>query len=505
MMWDLSEFFKDKKDCLNEINNLNKIYDRVLLFKDYDMSDSDNLFCFLKFYDKYQDLIYEFQSYINLLETSDYHNSDNITIKARFKMITDKIDSVIVDIVDSTDFSCIEKYRDDDNYSKYIQIIESFNSSKEDEVSRTYNAFSMLMSDLEAYNGNIISFKHTFLELINNYFNGLKDSIDVSYEDYVFDYHPEITKEDFNFLINNLKKNSFVNSKYFSLASEYIPKNVGVKYESAKEYVKESLSPFGSEYLGILNSTLNGNTIDYKIRKYKSKGNMTYMIKNHQAFANINYDNTLNSTFTLAHEVGHMLEHNFKFRYNKTSIDETGPSSELFSLTNELMLGYSMLERANSLDEKISISSELIDLYYTNLFEAIAGSDLSLLIGGKVWVDSYIDLKGITSLNNKVINNYNLYKDKGRWISLDVLEFLDVIYYVYGMIGASSVCRSIRDKSFSKRDYLEVLKNNYVCFDAYLKLGCNPLDEDVIKNMFIDYNRLLDNTRDLVYEKKLRR
>lgn len=505
VMWDLSEFFKDKKDCLNEINGLNKIYDKILLFKDYDMSIDDNLFCFLKFLDKYQDLIYEFQSYIDLLETSDYHNSDYITINMRFKMITEKIDGVIFDIADSIDFSIIDKYKDNDNYLKYFQIIESFNNSKEDEVSRTYNAFSRLMSDLEAQNGNIISFKHTFLELINNYFNGLKDSIDISYDDYVFNYHPEITKEDFKFLTNNIKKNSIINRKNFSVASEYVPKNLSVKYENAKEYVKSSLEPFGDEYLGVLNSTLDGDAIDYKSRKYKSKGNMTYMIKNHRAFANINYDNTLNSTFTLAHEVGHMLEHNFKFKHNKTSALETGPTSELFSLTNELMLGYSMLERANSLDEKISISSELIDLYYNNLFEAIGSSDLSLLIGNKIWKDSYIDLKGITSLNNKVINKYNLYNDKGRWISLDVLEFLDVIYYVYGIIGASSVYSSIRDKSFSKRDFLEVLKNNFVGFDAYNKLGCNPLNEDVIKSVFSDYNNLLDNTRDLISEKKLRR
>ena len=92
------------------------------------------------------------------------------------------------------------------------------------------------------------------------------------------------------------------------------------------------------------------------------------MPTNHRAFVNINYSDDIESVLTLAHEAGHMLSHKIKKKNNRGIGEVQNPICEFYSLTNELLVGNELLKNANTLDEKISISYELIDTYYINLF-----------------------------------------------------------------------------------------------------------------------------------------
>lgn len=503
MAWDLTEFFKDKKECLKEINNLNNIYDKILIFKSLDMNNKDNLLLFLKFIEKYKPFIYNFQIYINLLETSDYHNIELNTIKTKFNQINDKIENLIEEILENID---MDSYKNDQDYESLENLIESLRNRKQDEADRTYNLIDTLLSDINSSNNNNSSFKNTFIELFNNYFKSLKESLLTTYEDYVFEIHDELTKDDFKRITSILKTNSYINDSYFEIIKNIKKDNYKINYDDAKKEIMKSLESFGNEYLTILNKTFNNNTIDYNIRKYKSPSNETYLIHNHHAFANVNYDNTLDSAFILAHELGHMMEHNIKYRYKNTSLNEVGTMSELYSLTNELIFGNYLLKKANTLDEKICISKQLIELYYTNLFDATCIAELGLSIGMEFDKNSCIDLKKITRITNKLIKNYNLFKVKNMWIDNNVLEGIDIIYYFYGMVGGVNILNSINDKTFCHRDYFEILKSNNINgFEIFNKLGFNPIDDSTIKKALFSYDSLLENTKDLIYEKELKR
>lgn len=506
MTWNLEEFFKDKNECLREINKLNTVYKKVCLFENCDLKLENNLFGFLFFYEKYNSLREEFVSYLELLNLADYRNNDLNVIKMKFNQVSDLIEKKFEDIFSFIlENECIELYKDNVNYKKCKKILDDYYSKGTDEVERHVSTFDILMNDVESNDINIMLLKHTFLDLINNYFCSLSEVIEESYEDYIFECHEEIEKKDFVNLTNQIKENNSVNSSYFSLSTEYIPKNIKVDYNTSKKMVSNGLAPLGYEYNLLLRQSLNDDSIDYQVRKYKSKGNMTYMPLNHRAFANINFYNDLESVLTLAHEIGHMQSHNFKVKNNKNS-NPVVPICEFYSLTNELLVGHDILKNSNTLDEKISISYELMDMYYINLFKSLSQAEFALLVGREIDKKSYIDLKTITSLSNKIIKKYNLYNDKTMWIDRNLFEYLNVIYYAYGIIGASNIYGSIKDKTFNIKDFMEALKssdnNNFEVFD---KMGCNPTDPDVIKKAIDNYSNLIENTRDLVYEKKKRR
>ena len=508
MTWNLEEFFKDKNECLTEISRLNNVYKKLELFKKCDLENEKNLFNFLEFYEKYESLCDEFIVYIELLEKADYRDTDCAILRAKFNQVNSKIENIINDLFcNIIENDLLNNYQQNPKYKKYKRIVDTYCFKGEDEIERNYNTFDILMNEIETNNINILHFKHTFLEIINNYFISLKESLEgKTYEENIFGIHEELEKEDFVNLTSLIKQNSLVNLKYFNIATEYIPKNIRVNYEDAKYIVETSLASLGTEYENLLKTSLNDDSIDYRKRKYKSLDNCTYMPLNHRAFANINYLGDVESVLTLAHEVGHMLSHNIKPENNRDMNETLTPTCELYSLTNELIVGNELLKNVNTLDEKISVSYELINVYYVNLFRSLFYSDLALQIGREIDKNSYIDIKNITSLTKRMIRKYNLFNEKGMWIDKSVFESINSIYYTYGLIGASNIYESINNKTFNTKDYIEILKRK--CsndFELYDILGCNPTKQPVIQNAINNYDNLLENTKDLIYEKKKRR
>lgn len=120
MTWKLEEFFKDKNECLMEINRFGNLYKKLELFKRCDLENENNLFSFLNFYEKYEALRDEFESYIKLLEMADYHNNDSVIIRTKFKQISSKIENIIDDIFnDIVEDDLLKKHNKNPEYRKY--------------------------------------------------------------------------------------------------------------------------------------------------------------------------------------------------------------------------------------------------------------------------------------------------------------------------------------------------------------------------------------------------
>ncbi len=508
-IWNLEEFFKNKDECLNEINSLNEIYEKIKMFKSISIEDERILFAFLRTYELYSQMQYELTSYFELLEASNYRNPDLKILQNKFKQIDDKMcemfDKIFSMIIKNR---LIEKYKSNKDYEKYSKLIANYSIFKGDSIEKHINTFNILMNDITTSNINILNFSHTFIEIINNYFKEVNEVLEEDYEDYIYYFHEEIEKEDLKKLLETIKQNSNINNSYYSIILDYIPKKINISFEEARKEIIEAFNIFGTEYRSILKSIFSGTNLDYEKRKYKTNSDMTYMISKHKSFASINYEKDIGSAFTLAHELGHMMSHDIKYKHGTTSVDEINSASELFSITNEIIFGNHLLKKANTLDEKIAISNELINLYYANLFETSAIAELTIMIANKIKTKSYIDLKTMNSLSNKIIGKYNLFNKKGFWINEEILNNIDVVFYIYGIIGASNIYDNIQTKTFSVSDYIEVLAQKNESPDSFAifdKLGCNPCHEENIRKTFKNYNNLLENTKDLVYEKKLKR
>lgn len=498
MKWNLEEFFKNKKECLKELKNLDKIYNKVKIFQTYNMNNYENLKQYFEFYKKYFNYIKEFESYIDLLELEDYHTITLNTIKNEYDLKTSKINILINNI-----FQLIKKnnqldlYKNEQNYQEYKEILNQFGIVEIKESEKYEEILNSLTNEIESHNLNNNNFNITILQILNSYHETLIKENNKSYEEIIFTEHKELTKEEYKKLSQILKNNSQINEQLIT----HKGRERKIKYEEAKVIITESLKVLGPEYQKELLKTLNNQTIDTQIRKYKSKDNLTYFAPGHHAFASLNYDNTMDSVFTLSHELGHMVEYNINQDKNVSTLMET------VSLTNEIITGNYLLKKANTLDEKISISKMLQDLYYVNLYDTISTCELSLKIGQHIYKNGNLTLKKIEQLTIETLKEYNTDCIKEIWCYPNIIinDFYE-LYYIYGIIAATEINKAIKEKTFNYNDYIETLKKEKTnTFAIYQNLGFHPLAEKTINSCLEEYKKLIENTNGLIYEKNLKK
>ena len=131
-------------------------------------------------------------------------------------------------------------------------------------------------------------------------------------------------------LIETVNKNLPLLHRYVSLRKKelgvdelhmydlYVPlvpdADVKIPYAEAKETVKEALKVMGEEYSAALEQGLESGWIDVYENKGKRGGAYSWGSYGVHPFVLLNHNDTINSMFTLAHEMGHALHSFFTWK-----------------------------------------------------------------------------------------------------------------------------------------------------------------------------------------------
>ena len=92
-----------------------------------------------------------------------------------------------------------------------------------------------------------------------------------------------------------------------------------IPYDDAKELIKKGLAPLGDEYLAVVNEGFSSRWIDVYENRGKRSGGYSGGSYDSKPYILLNYKDTLNDVFTLAHEMGHSL-HSYFSRENQPFI-----------------------------------------------------------------------------------------------------------------------------------------------------------------------------------------
>ncbi|HBW36759.1 MAG TPA: oligoendopeptidase F, partial [Desulfosporosinus sp.] len=87
-----------------------------------------------------------------------------------------------------------------------------------------------------------------------------------------------------------------------------------ITYEEAKNMVIEGLRPLGQDYINILQEGFTKSWIDVYENEGKTSGAYSWGTYRSHPYVLLNHQDTLNSMFTLAHEMGHSLHTYFSNR-----------------------------------------------------------------------------------------------------------------------------------------------------------------------------------------------
>lgn len=178
----------------------------------------------------------------------------------------------------------------------------------------------------EAYNAEFVAHKNTFAASLsawvkrNAFFAGVRGY--ASAQQYAMSAD-NIPGKVYSSLVNTVRANIGLLHRYIAMRKRmlgvdkleaydmYAPlvptANPSVSWETAKEWVLASLEPLGEGYVSVVRRAFNERWIDVYENEGKTSGAYCAAQYGAHPFVLLNYSDTLDDVFTLAHEVGHMM------------------------------------------------------------------------------------------------------------------------------------------------------------------------------------------------------
>lgn len=153
-----------------------------------------------------------------------------------------------------------------------------------------------------------------------------------------------------------------------------------VPYAEAAETVAASLAPLGDEYLTSLRRGLAGHWVDVYENEGKTSGAYSWGAYGSHPFVLLNYQDTVNDMFTLAHEFGHAM-HSFFSQAAQPYVYHSYPTflAEVASTFNENLLMHHLLGRTKDPKERLFLVNHHLEGFRTVVFRQTMFAEFEML------------------------------------------------------------------------------------------------------------------------------
>ncbi len=157
-----------------------------------------------------------------------------------------------------------------------------------------------------------------------------------------------------------------------------------IPFAEAKQTVYDALAPMGEEYRAILKQGFENRWIDVYQNEGKRSGAYSAGAAVHP-FVLLNYSGTLDSQFTLAHEMGHAL-HSYLSNKHQNPIDAHYVIfvAEVASTCNEALLMEYLLNKTTDKKERIYLINHFLEQFKGTLYRQTMFAEFELNIGKMV-------------------------------------------------------------------------------------------------------------------------
>jgi len=157
-----------------------------------------------------------------------------------------------------------------------------------------------------------------------------------------------------------------------------------IPFAQAKETVYDALAPLGEEYRKILKEGFEKRWIDVYENEGKRSGAYSAGASIHP-YVLLNYSGTLDSQFTLAHEMGHAL-HSYYSNHNQNPIDSDYVIfvAEVASTCNEALLMEYLLGKTTDKKERAYLINHFLEQFKGTLYRQTMFAEFELNIGKMV-------------------------------------------------------------------------------------------------------------------------
>ena len=362
---------KNSYDYLNLEDSMNKVY------KDYIKICSDLELEILKISDK---------EYKNVISDSRISKKYGMYLgdirRAKKYYLDEKSEGILSDtsIISSLPSDIYDLFRNMDkksnlNPSQYATAIS--NNDREDRKNAYKNEFIYYNDHINMLSGLLIG------QVKKNVFYSSERGYNSSLEMYL--KSDDIDTKVYDELIKTVSKNSDSLHKYISLRKNVLnldkihyydmfvpivePVDQDINYDKGQGMVYYALSSLGKEYGDILYKAFNEKWVDVYSNENKVSGAYCLSVYGNHPYILMNYNNSLDSVSTLAHELGHACyEYLGSKNQNYYNSHPSIFTHEVASITNEALLYETLIKGASNQREKAYYITQYLDLIKDTLY-----------------------------------------------------------------------------------------------------------------------------------------
>ncbi|MCF3942080.1 oligoendopeptidase F [Oceanobacillus alkalisoli] len=259
-----------------------------------------------------------------------------------------------------------------------------------------------------------------------------------------------------------------------------------VPYEKAQEYVSKGLEPLGSDYQQILKEAYENRWIDVEENKGKRSGAYSSGAYGTNPYILMNWQDNINNTFTLAHELGHSVHSYYSrkhqpFRYGNYSIFV----AEVASTTNEALLNDYLLENLEDEKEKMYILNHFLEGFRGTVFRQTMFAEFEHDIHARAQNGEALTADRLTEIYydlNKKYYGPSVVSDEEIGLEWARIPHFYYNYYVYqyatGYSAATSLAKQILEEGDSAVER----------YTNFLKAGSSDYPIEVLKKAGVNMN-----------------
>jgi len=266
------------------------------------------------------------------------------------------------------------------------------------------------------------------------------------------------------------------------------------EYDNAKEIVLNSVAPLGKDYVEKMKKAISEGWLDVFEAKGKRTGAYSAGVYRVHPYMLLNYNKTLDSVFTLAHELGHTLHTLYSDENQPFSMaDYTIFVAEVASTFNERLLLDYMLENTNDPKERIALlEQEIGNIVGTFYFQALladyeyqahklaeAGEPITAEVLSKIMEDLFDKYYGDIIEKDDLIYIF--------WAR--VPHFFNSPFYVYQYATCFASSAILYEKMINSNDESEKKQT----LDKYIQLlssGGNDFPMEQLKKAGVDLSKI---------------
>ncbi|MFT8709994.1 MAG: oligoendopeptidase F [Sporolactobacillus sp.] len=286
---------------------------------------------------------------------------------------------------------------------------------------------------------------------------------------------------------------------------------MAITYDEAKQLVLKGLAPLGEDYLDIIRDGFTKRWIDVRETQNKRSGGYSSGSYGTMPYILLNWQDNINSAFTLAHELGHSMHSYYSRKFQPYPYaDYSIFVAEVASTCNEALLNHYLLEHTEDKKTKLYLLNNQLEGFKATVFRQTMFAEFEYIIHQKAQEGVALTADFLTKTYydlNKLYFGSGIVVDQQIGLEWSRIPHFYYNYYVYqyatGYSAASALSRQILEEGVPAvtryKKYLQSGSSEYP-IDVLKQAGVDMGDPNSIQQAMDVFASVLDQTESLLFQ-----